>query len=302
MRRALLLSVMLMACAEGDGTGAPQLVQAEPLSPADAELMGRALAAMHSRNHDKVAQILRPLLGRDPALADALFVAGSAAYELQRYGDAVRLLSAAVLAKPDFLPTSSALAFAHHKLGAFDKARDAFTAIAAVAPKNHKAHYGLGLVALDQGQLDRARTHLERALALKPEYLKARFHLARLLQEEGRLEPARDALAKIVDAWPSHEEALYRYARVLSALGEHASAQRVMDRRSEVYAGKDRMGSLIAQQRAGKDSPALREELVTLWLRLGEWMEAHEACRAAIAAFPDEPSLQELLSRVLDLR
>ena len=260
------------------------------------------MADMHSRNHGAVAPILQRLLDRDPAPADALYVAGSAAYELQRYGDAVRLLSAAVRANPEFLPTSSALGFAQHKLGAFDQARAAFAAIVAVAPESHKAHYGLGLVALDQGQLDRARTHLERALALQPDYLKARFQLARMLQEEGRLDQARDALAQIVDAWPSHEEALYRYARVLSALGEEIAAQRVMDRRAEVYAAKDRMGGLIAKQRAGQDSPALRQELVTLWLQLGEWTEAHEACLAAIAAFPDDAGMQQLLGRVNDLR
>jgi tetratricopeptide (TPR) repeat protein len=305
MRRVLLLGLALFACQEG--VDPPQdapvtAVEPAPLSAEDEALVGSALAAMRARDYEAVGAILKPLLDRDPASGDVLFIAGSAAYELQRYGDAVRLLSQAVVVKPQFLPTSSALGFAHQKLGAFEQASRAFAAIVAADPDAHKAHYGLGLVALDQGELETARAHLEQALAVDPDYLKARFHMARLLHEENRLEEARDALASLVDAWPSHEEALYRYARVLSELGDEEGAERVMARHTEVYAAKQQIGGLIARQRAGEDSPDLRRQIVTLWLQLGEFGEALDACRAARAAFPDDTGLTELQQQILSLR
>jgi tetratricopeptide (TPR) repeat protein len=302
MMRACLLVVVLVAC-NGDLQFAEKPgADAVPLSAQDLDLMDNALSAMQARDYDKVRTTLQPLLSRNPAHADALFVAGSAAYELQMYGDTVRMLSDAIRAKPVFVKNSSALGFAHHKLGAFDEAHDAFAAIVAEVPGAYKAHYGLGLVALDQGRLVPARGHLERALALQPAYLKARFHTARLLHEEGRLEQARDALAAVVDEWPSHEEALYRYARVLAELGQEADAERVMARHAEVYAAKGRIGALIASQRAGQDSAELRQRIVALWLQLGELSEAHDACSAAAHAFPESQVLADLLERVASLR
>ncbi|MHC4845271.1 MAG: tetratricopeptide repeat protein [Planctomycetota bacterium] len=301
MRRALLLCLALFACQESDDP--PQVAtQALPLSAEEQALVDRAMSAMFVRDYESVGSHLQPLLERDAPPGDALFIAGSAAYELQRYGEAVTLLSAAVQAKPDFLPTSSALGFAHHKLGAFEESSEAFAAIIAVAPEAYKAHYGLGLVALDQGRLEAARAHLEQALALRPGYLKARFHMARLLHEEKRLEEARDALAAVVEDWPSHEEALYRYARVLSELGDTDGAERVMARHAEVYAGKERIGALIGRQRAGEDSPDVRRQIVTLWLQLGEFDEGLAACSAAIAKFPNDTGLAELKQQILTLR
>ena len=70
-----------------------------------------------------------------------------------------------MLQKPEpYLASSSALGFAHHKLGDFDAARAAFEAIVAADPQRYKAHYGLGLVALSEGRLDAARPALEEAL------------------------------------------------------------------------------------------------------------------------------------------
>lgn len=301
MRRALLLGLALFACQDAEDP--PKTAeQSVALSVADRELVDRAMSAMFAQDYESVGQHLEPLLERASPSGDVLFIAGSAAYELQRYGEAVTLLSAAVEAKPEFLPTSSALGFAHQKLGAFEQASEAFRAIVAAAPEAYKAHYGLGLVALDEGRLEDARTHLEQALALKPDYLKARFHVARLLHEEKRLEEARDALAGVVEAWPSHEEALYRYARVLSELGDAEGAERVMARHAEVYAAKERIGSLIGRQRAGEDSPDLRRQISTIWLQLGEFGEALGACRAGIAAFPNDAGLAELQQQILSLR
>jgi len=299
MRRALLLGLALCACQDA---AEPTESPAAPLSAEDEALVLSALTAMRARDYDAVGVALQPLLDREPPPGDALFIAGSAAYELQRYGDAVRLLSKAVQAKPEFVPTSSALGFAHHKLGAFNEASRVFAQIVAAEPTAYKAHYGLGLVALDQGNLKPARAHLEQALTQKPDYLKARFHMARLLHEEQRLDEARDALAEIVDAWPSHEEALYRYASVLSELGDEQGAERVMARHAEVYATKERIGGLIGRQRAGEDSPELRRQIVTLWLQLGEFGEGLDACRAAMAAFPSDQGLAELRQQVLALR
>jgi len=259
-----------------------------------------ALGAMQAGLPEQVHQLLGGLLQRQPVPAEVQFVAGSAAYELQHYGEAVERLTAAVNAAPErFLAHSSALGFAHHKLGEFAQASECFERIVAVAPEAYKAHYGLALVALADGRLGEARTALERCLALQPDYEKARFAEARLLEAEGRDAAALAAVEQVVLAWPSHDEALYLMARLLARAGRQAESEAVLERRNKVYALRESLAALAARLGTPDDGPGVRLALAEMHLRLEERAEARKVLEGALRLYPGQPQLVAALERLV---
>lgn len=280
------------------GTAPPSSAQV-PLDPEAAALVSQALEAMRGRRWEEVGPILQPLLARPSPPPDAAWIAGSAAFELGRFTEAVEQLDDAVRRKPAFLPNASALGFARRELGDFAGAEATFQQILAARPTAHKARYGLGLVALDQGRLPDARRELEAALALDPGYLKAHAALGRLLFEEGRHEEARAELERVVEAWPGNEQALYLLAQAQSALGDPAAAEATLARRARVYAIKEQLGALITRRRAGAPTAAEYAQEVSLHLEIGETSEASRALALGLRAYPDAPALQTLVDHGL---
>ncbi len=240
---------------------------------------------------EHVHEALGPLLDADPVAADVQFVAGSAAYELHDYGEAVTRLTAAIALDRRLLPNSSALGFAHIKRGDFEAARAAFQAIVTAEPTKHKAHYGLGFVALALGELEPARNSLAEALRLSPDYLKAHFAQARLLHQEGRNEEALEALQPVLERWPSHEEAIYLQGRVLGELGRHEEAEVALERHRLVYSVKESLAGLASSLGTERDSPLLRARMAELHLSIGDGGEARRALAAGLALFPSDPTL-----------
>jgi len=271
-----------------------------PLGPEDVARIEKANRAMATGLPETVHDTLAELLDRRPIPAEAQWLAGQAAYSLQSYGEAVERLGDVTRRDADaYLPRSVALGFAQYKLGDFDDAEATFAAIAARAPDNPKAHYGLGQLDVTAGRDEDARVHLERALALAPDYLKARFAMARALDGLGRDDEALEAVETVVARWPSHEEALYLWARLLSAAGRTEEAERVLARRSTIYAAKEAIGQLGQRIRAGEDSPALRRAIIEAFAALGDERETRRAVVAALERFPDDASLRDTAERLL---
>jgi tetratricopeptide (TPR) repeat protein len=303
--RTIALALLAVAGlpAPGCGPDAPDAAPSaravtEVLDERDRAALAAAIGAQQQAMPERVGPLLEGLLARDPPPADAQFVAGSAAYDLGRYGEAAERLGDAVRRKPEFLPAASALGFALRRQGDYDAAADVFARIVAARPDAHKAHYGLGLLAVDVGRAGDARRHLEHALAIRPDYLKARFALARVLIEEGRLPEARAALEELLVLWPAHEQALYQLALVLGELGEDAASEAVLARREEVYRLGEEVGGLLARRRSGEDDPRLAARLVELYLALGEPDDARRELQLGLLAAPDDPALRSLLPRV----
>ncbi|MHC5211664.1 MAG: tetratricopeptide repeat protein [Planctomycetota bacterium] len=282
------------------GSAAPPATPAEEpvLDESGRVALAAAVQAQQQGMPEAVGALLEPLLALDPPPADAQFVAGSAAYDLAHYGEAAERLSDAVQRKPEFLGAASALGFAWRRLGDYDASTDVFRRIVEVRPEAYKAHYGLGLVAVDQGRVADARAHLEEALALRPDYLKARFGMARVLIEEGRPVEAREALEAVLAAWPSHEQALYQLSLVLAELGETEEAERVLARREEVYRLGEEAGGLLARRRGGDTDPRISVRLTELYLALDEVDDARRELQLGLRADPAHAGLQALVPLV----
>lgn len=265
-----------------------ELPEAAPLSASDRALLGEAVRAMGEQRYEDVGDVLAPLLARDVVHAEVQFVAGSAAYELQRYGEAAERLGEAAARERALLVNSSALGFARLRLGDHDGARAAFAAIVDADPTKHKAHYGLGLVALEVGSEDEAAAHVARALELSPRYAKARFARARLAERAGDFDAALDDAYAVVGDEPLHAEALLLAARCLAALGQDADAEAVLARREQVYAVNEAVGGLRQRIAAGEASADVFVELIALYEAAGAGRAADDARREAAARFPGE--------------
>jgi len=312
--RPIAAALALLACAAGCGgdatreesgqagaapspaaNTAPSAASATPApSPEDAAALAAAVRAMHEGRYEEVDTLLGAQLAQPSPSPDALFIAGSAAYERDDFALAADRLAQAVRLKPQFLPNAVALGFAQRRLGRADDARATFESIVAARPDGHKAHYGLGLVALEAGDLPAARGHLERALALQPGYLKAQVALAKLLQQEGRLEEARAAFEAVVERKPAHDEALYRLSQVLVELGRGEEAQSVLEQQRRVYALKEQIGGLLASVRAGTASAASYAQLADLLLQVGEDEQAGQSVSEGLRRFPGDARLTQL--------
>ena len=275
-----------------------RLPDALPLSERELAQLNQANQAMLAGLPEQVHRVLGELLTRDPIPPEVQFVAGSAAYELHQYGEAIDRIGDAVRSEAVYLSNSSALGFAHLKLGDFDAARTAFGRIVEVAPQKHKAHYGLGLAALSVDELEDARRSLLEALRLAPDYLKARFALARLLNAEGRPEEALDEVTFVVDRWPSHDEALYLRGRLLMTLGREEEAERMFARHELVYAANESLGGIAGRLGTSLDSPELRLQMVELYLSLEDVHEARRALSAALSLYPGHPLLEQARARL----
>lgn len=301
-RRWLLALPLALAGAAGCGDEPAPAADAPaadaPLDAEASERVGQALAAMREKRWEDVLPVLQPLLDRPSPPPDATWIAGSAAFELGRYAEAVALLDDAVRRKPAFVPAATALGFARRETGDFAGARATFEAVVAERPMAYKAHYGLGLVALDEGRADDARRALEAALALEPEYLKAQAAVGRLLFEEGQLEEARAQLEQVAGRWPGNEQVLYLLAQTQSGLGDREAADATLARRAEIYRVKEQIGGLAVRRRAGTATAADYALEIGLQLELGDRGEAARTLALGLRAHPGAPELTALARRL----
>lgn len=290
---ACLVGGCLPGC--GDETTAPaDGPPAAPLSAEDETRLREAEQLLVAQLHEQVPPRLAPLLARDPVPVQAQYLAGQAAYYLGQYGEATeRLADVLARAHDDYIGRSNALGFAHYKLGDFDASREVFAAIVEADPAAHKAHYGLGQVALTEGRYADAREHVERALQLASGYLKARFAMARVLDGLGESEAALAQTEELVQAWPSNEELLHLQAQLLRRLDREVEARAVEARRAQVYSIKEQVGDALGRIRAGEDNPLLRMRIVEGYLELGDVREALLQLGAGRTRWPDDPVLAQ---------
>jgi len=120
---------------------------------------------------------------------------------------------------------------AHHKLGfllynvkgAAQQGLAHLSKALALAPRNARVQYDMGMAVLHQRQFDRAARHLSEAVRLEPDgidkqYSAAQMHfqLGRAHLLAGRPKPAIAPLSKAITADPNHARAYYQLALALA--------------------------------------------------------------------------------------
>lgn len=189
----------------------------------------------------------------------AEFVVGLSYHQQKLYESARLRFENALLREPDYVTARYFLGFALLNLGRLDEARRALDAYVAADPGSAEAHFGLGLVALEQDRAADARTSIERAIALaskgatlgppsppavRRDVARYEARLADAYLRDDQLEPARDALVRSTNLWPDLFEPWHKLARVRRRLGDAAGAD-AAQRRSDA----------LFRRRTGEDTP-----------------------------------------------
>ena len=166
----------------------------------------------------------------------AEFLLGFAAHKQDLYEEALTHFARAVQLEPTYVATYYYQGFALFQLGHMDDARKAYEIYLGAQPDRPNAHFGLGLVALEQDRIDEAAKYIGRASEL--ERMRARIpkfkddaerdigrYLARMADVKLRQEDlngARDMLRESVKLVPDIPDVWNKLSRVLVRLGDDA--------------------------------------------------------------------------------
>ena len=193
--------------------------------------------------------LLEAILAEHPDNARAMFLLGVSIQKQKRYEAALARFDSAIKMNQSFPEEAHEDHFRGwclYHLGRLDEAKSAFNAHAELFPDEGDTQFGLGIIALDQGDLELATTHLERAIELqssldgrKREVAKAHARLGDVHLGLDRLDDARESYHTAVKRWPDHYEAWSKLARVLDRVGEPEMAERA---RAEEVKARQRTG------------------------------------------------------------
>jgi len=204
---------------------------ADPTESADGRRLRPDLAPLYrlilERQTGPARVRLRKLVDGDPADGQARFLFGLSYHRERRYGEAEPWFEEAMALAPEFHLAGYFLAWGHYYRGLPSEAEAGWRRVLEVEPDLADAHFGIGLVALEDGRLDEAAGRFERAIALgraagedaDRETAKALARLADVRTAEGDHVAARPLLEEAVALWPDHYEAWFKLARTYTRLG-----------------------------------------------------------------------------------
>jgi Flp pilus assembly protein TadD len=220
------------------------------------ELHGAA-RAIEERRFEEGRALAQAHLAAHPEDGQAMFLLGLGHYWTENYGAARPWLEQALAREPGLNAAHDLLGHSLFMLGELEGARREYEALLAVAPREPKAHYGLGLIELEETALESAEQRFQRALELLEELGKSdprqraarqgevadgharlgEVHLAR-----GDYEAARDELLTATTLSAGNVSALYTLGLAYRRLGE----ERLADEAAARYAAARQ--ALLARQ------------------------------------------------------
>ena len=139
-------------------------------------------AYLLSRQNDwaGVADRAQAALRLYPLAEAAELLLGKALLKLDRIEEAAAHLSSAYVTRPEDMEVLFHLASAVRRMGHRDRARFLFRKLLYRDPGFAKAHFSLGIMALEDGDPDEARRRVARAAALEPRNAAFRERLAKI--------------------------------------------------------------------------------------------------------------------------
>lgn len=222
-----------------------------------------------------------------------------------------RTASALLEAVEDRLEFQAALerGDARLKAGDFDGARQTYTAMLAMDPRDPVAHHNLAVVYGRQNRPDLAEGELRQAIAARPDYLEARLKLAQLYDATRQVRLARRQYETILHIDPARATAeALTGAEALSRLDQEARraadvARPFLERGLERSLAGDLPGAVQEFQRVLRLDPEnglAYFHLGLLLTNLGNDPQAIEALRRAAELLPDDYPPHYRLARRLE--
>ena len=192
---------------------------------------------MAARDFSDARALLEKLLEEHPEAARARFYLALTYHKEGRYDMARRHYELLVPRGPtfdDYYKLQYFYGYCLYNLGDVKAARQGFEVFLKQRPASADAHFGLGLIELDEGRLKQAEEHFLKAISFaagKPSLIaKSRTRLADVLLQQNRLEESRKELQLAIQLRPQQYNAYYKLYRVLLRLGRDQEAKTALER------------------------------------------------------------------------
>lgn len=222
----------------------------------------------------------------DPAMVDPLVRLGNAAARVGRYTQAGEWFERARQLAPTDVDVLLKIAALETARGNRDAARSRYEEILRLAPRQVEAHLRLAALLDELGDFEQAERMLLQALDLelqRPEAAEAHTRLARLLRRRELFDESLAHSRKALEADPRSVPTLADAAVALASRGRLAEAAPLYRRWVEL----------------APEDPKPRLPFAMALVLTGQQYEAKEVLLAAVAAFPDDERLADLLARHL---
>lgn len=164
--------------------------------------------ALHQEGHlEEALQIYQQVLQVQPNHAEALYLAGTATFQLGDSMHAAKLLQASLARNPDNASAHSVLANTLREQGKLEAAEKACRRALEITPDSPDALGTLGLIQQDQGELEEAVATYGRALEFSPDSAELHSNLGSVLQQTHLVDDAIISYQRALEINPGYAKA-----------------------------------------------------------------------------------------------
>ncbi len=244
-----------------------------PISGPD--LIGRARGELQKGNPEQALACARQALGLNPEDAEALNLAGVAAFQSGRPRDGLDLLRTAIAFAPENAEAQTNLGNVLAALDQPGEAEAAYQAATSADANYGEAAFNLGILMQAQNRFPDALAAYERAVEISPGHSGALLGLGNARKALMRLDAAREAYEAALERNPALAEACTNLAAVLQELGDFEGAARQCQRALDINPDllEARYNYAIALQELGRT-----EEAIEAYAQVLEAAPGHAAC------------------------
>lgn len=186
-------------------------------------------------------------------------------------------------------------AFALHRAGELDRARDAYRQCLALDPRQANAWWGLGCLSLTRGEQATAASCFTHVVSLAPQWGEAHHNLGKALFDLGAIDLALDALARASTLVANPDQPLGTIATIVP--GSPRADGHAIAAARRAWAALAAPASPPRQQPPRRDgSGRLRIGYLSSFFRQRNWMKpvwplinGHDRTRFAVHLFSDAP-------------
>lgn len=245
-----------------------------------------AEALTNGEEVESASAALDRALELNPRLAVAWYGKGLQAAREKNWPSAIESFQHALDA--GYVPARLELAEMLLRIGDFTRAARELESVIRLEPKQAGAHYGLGLVRMQEGNFDAAEASFRQAMALRPQYADAEEGLGEVLLNRQAWPEAANVFERVLTERPSSTGAINGLATALSRIGRQEEARKEFARAQQLA-----RRSVQLHRAQGSYNRGLE-----LW-RAGDLAGAAAAFRNALAGRADYAEAHNNLGGVL---